>query len=69
MIGIAMIILPGPALVVLPAGLAILATEFIWARRALRQCKGVAARVRRKSGMAAWLKRGGPLTKPRATQS
>jgi len=33
LIGIAMIILPGPALVVIPVGLAILATEFAWARR------------------------------------
>lgn len=32
-IGIAMIVLPGPAVVVIPIGLAILATEFIWARK------------------------------------
>ncbi len=57
LIGIAMIVLPGPAVVVIPAGLAILATEFIWARRALRRCKGATAKVRRKSGLAAWLRR------------
>jgi uncharacterized protein (TIGR02611 family) len=34
-IGVVMIVAPGPALVVIPAGLAILATEFIWARRLL----------------------------------
>ncbi len=34
-IGVAMIILPGPAFIVIPAGLAILATEFVWARRML----------------------------------
>jgi uncharacterized protein (TIGR02611 family) len=34
-IGVAMIVLPGPAFVVIPAGLAILATEFVWARRML----------------------------------
>lgn len=33
LVGIAMIILPGPAIVVVPLGLAILATEFAWARR------------------------------------
>jgi tellurite resistance protein TerC len=33
LIGVAMIILPGPAIVVIPVGLAILATEFAWARR------------------------------------
>jgi len=49
LIGIAMIVLPGPAIVVIPAGLAILATEFIWAQRALRQCKGAVVKVRRKS--------------------
>ncbi len=31
--GIAMLVLPGPALVVIPAALAILAIEFHWARR------------------------------------
>ena len=28
-----MIVLPGPAIVVIPAALAILAVEFLWARR------------------------------------
>ena len=32
-LGIAMIVLPGPAVIVIPIGLAILATEFVWARR------------------------------------
>lgn len=38
-IGIAMIALPGPAVVVIPIGLGILATEFIWARRLLNLLK------------------------------
>lgn len=38
-IGIAMIVLPGPAFVVIPVGLAILATEFVWAKRLLRRLK------------------------------
>ncbi|MGB9080002.1 MAG: PGPGW domain-containing protein [Desulfuromonadaceae bacterium] len=33
--GVAMIVLPGPAFVVIPVGLAVLATEFIWARKLL----------------------------------
>jgi uncharacterized protein (TIGR02611 family) len=37
--GIAMIVLPGPAFVVIPLGLALLATEFIWARRLLKALK------------------------------
>jgi tellurite resistance protein TerC len=32
LIGIIMIVTPGPAVIVIPAGLAILATEFAWAR-------------------------------------
>jgi len=34
-VGVAMIVLPGPAVVVIPIGLAILATDFIWAKRIL----------------------------------
>jgi uncharacterized protein (TIGR02611 family) len=34
-IGIAMIVLPGPAVVVIPLALGILATEFAWARKLL----------------------------------
>lgn len=38
-LGIAMIVLPGPAIVVIPAGLAILASEFLWARRLLERVR------------------------------
>ena len=38
-IGVAMIILPGPAMVVIPLGLGILAIEFAWARRMLERLK------------------------------
>lgn len=38
-IGLALLVLPGPAVLVLAAGLAILATEFVWARRLLRSVK------------------------------
>ncbi len=38
-LGIAMLVLPGPAIVVIPAGLAILGLEFAWARRWLRKIK------------------------------
>ena len=34
--GIALLVLPGPAFIVIPIGLAILATEFAWARHSLR---------------------------------
>ncbi len=39
LIGIALIVLPGPAVVVIPIGLAILATEFAWARRWLQRIR------------------------------
>ncbi len=56
LIGVAMIILPGPAFIVIPLGLAILATEFVWAQRLLqkakdyfeKQKKRVTEKVRRK---------------------
>jgi tellurite resistance protein TerC len=38
-LGIALIVLPGPAVIVIPLGLTILATEFLWARRLLRRVK------------------------------
>ncbi len=44
-VGIAMIVLPGPATIVIPAGLAILATEFVWARRWLNYLKRRAQEV------------------------
>ena len=40
LIGIVMIFLPGPAFLIIPAGLAILATEFIWAERWLKRAQG-----------------------------
>lgn len=36
LVGAVMIVTPGPALLVIPVGLAILALEFAWARRLLR---------------------------------
>lgn len=39
LLGVIMIILPGPALLVIPAGLAILAVEFAWARVVLHKIR------------------------------
>ncbi len=39
LMGVVMLVLPGPALIVIPAGLAILALEFAWARRWLQRTK------------------------------
>ena len=45
LIGIALLVLPGPAFVVIPVGLAILATEYAWARRWLRKVRRIASDV------------------------
>ena len=37
LVGLALVVLPGPALVVIPLGLSILGAEFVWARRWLRK--------------------------------
>jgi uncharacterized protein (TIGR02611 family) len=57
LLGVAMLVLPGPGALVIAGGVAILATEFIWARRAMRKAKGAVARVRRRSGLKSWLRR------------
>jgi hypothetical protein len=41
LIGIALLVLPGPAILVIPAGLAILGLEFRWARRWMRRAKAL----------------------------
>jgi tellurite resistance protein TerC len=52
-IGIALIVLPGPALLVIPLGLAILGAEFAWARAWLRK-------VEQRSAGLLHMFRGGP---------
>ncbi len=44
-IGIALIVLPGPAFIVIPVGLGILGTEFLWARRLLQRLKDGGSRL------------------------
>lgn len=43
--GVALIFLPGPAIIVIPLALALLATEFPWAARFLRYLKDRAKRL------------------------
>ncbi len=45
LVGIAMIVLPGPAFIVIPAGLGVLALEFAWARLWLKKLKVAGKRV------------------------
>mgnify|MGYP005833497381 FL=1 len=70
-LGLALLVLPGPAVLVIPVGLAILATEFVWARRWLRRTRGMVHRhkarrttralrltlVRKWHRLRAWLQR------------
>ena len=48
LIGLVMIVLPGPAFIVVPLGVAILASEFAWARRVWRRGRILISRVRGK---------------------
>jgi len=53
LLGVAMVVLPGPAFIVIPVGLGILATEFAWARRVVRRARVMIAKARgRESGKA-----------------
>ena len=50
--GVAMLLLPGPALVVIPVGLAMLALEFTWAERALERVLKEAGSAKDMAGQA-----------------
>ncbi len=45
LIGIALIVLPGPAFIVIPVGLGILGLEFAWARRWMERVREHAQRA------------------------
>jgi len=55
--GIALIVLPGPAFIVIPIGLAILATEYAWARRWLRAIKESAEKGAEKLNLRSFFSR------------
>jgi uncharacterized protein (TIGR02611 family) len=65
LIGVAMIVLPGPAFVVIPAGLAILGIEFAWARIWLKKAKSKAEEMAR--SVAARYGKGPPPPGPPAS--
>jgi len=50
LVGIAMVVLPGPAFLVIPLGLAILAREFLWARRWVQRARALLKGGRKGSG-------------------
>lgn len=48
LIGIVMIVLPGPAILIIPFGLGILATEYAWARHYKEKLEAKWAKIRKK---------------------
>ena len=50
--GVAMLVLPGPAFVVIPIGLALLSLEFVWAERMLDTALAKADEAKRKASEA-----------------
>jgi uncharacterized protein (TIGR02611 family) len=63
--GVAMIVLPGPAFVVIPLGLAILGLEFAWARHWLRKVRERAQSIMPSVGGAARAQRASETTSAR----
>ena len=62
--GIALIVLPGPAVVVIPIGLAILATEYAWARRWLQVIRESAEKGANKLNLRSFFSRNPFKKKP-----
>jgi tellurite resistance protein TerC len=58
LIGLALVVLPGPAFVVLPIGLGILSIEYAWARRWLARLKDTA------NGLVDGVRNNGPWARP-----
>ena len=48
LIGVVMILLPGPAFIVIPLGLAVLSTEFVWAKRWLEKVREMFDKTKRR---------------------
>ncbi|MEY4387439.1 MAG: putative transrane protein [Verrucomicrobiota bacterium] len=58
LVGLALLVLPGPGVPIIAAGLAILATQFLWAKRLQRKFQGLWSRWKpRLSGGLARLRR------------
>jgi uncharacterized protein (TIGR02611 family) len=58
LIGISMAVLPGPAFVVIPTGLAVLAVEFAWARRLMDKARRAMLRAKCRLAATSHHKRG-----------
>ena len=51
LLGVVMLVLPGPGLLVIPIGLAVLALEFLWARNLLHKVRRGISDVSRRGRM------------------
>lgn len=56
LVGLIMVVTPGPALIVIPSGLAILAIEFVWAQHLLARMRARVAQAR--ADYWRWYRRG-----------
>jgi hypothetical protein len=54
--GAVLLVAPGPGVLVLLAGLGILATEFAWAGRIMMRTKEMASKAAERTGMKPWVK-------------
>jgi hypothetical protein len=54
--GAVLLVAPGPGVLVLLAGLGILATEFAWAGRLMMETKRMASKAAERTGMKPWVK-------------
>jgi len=63
LIGLALVVLPGPAFIVLPIGLGILGIEYAWARRWLARAKEAA------NGVVDGIRSNSPWRKPSKGES
>ncbi len=55
-LGAVLLVAPGPGVLVLLAGLGILATEFAWAGRIMMHTKQIASKAAQRTGMKPWVK-------------
>jgi uncharacterized protein (TIGR02611 family) len=55
-LGAVALVAPGPGVLILLAGLGILASEFAWASRAMNKTKSMAQTAADKVGMPTWIK-------------
>ena len=49
-VGVALLVLPGPGLLIIAAGVAVLSLEFEWAGRLVARARSIVDRLRRKKG-------------------